>query len=103
MRREGFEPSKIKTRNFIYYPFRIFAARFPIAEGIGFEPMGRSSRPLVFKTSAIIHSANPPLLGIQSCQITSFQIYKIYFKKQMFYHHFSYLFVVGNISQVGIK
>ena len=30
------------------------------AEGKGFEPLERSSRPLVFKTSAIDHSANPP-------------------------------------------
>ena len=65
--------------------------------------MGRSTRPLVFKTSAIIHSANPPLLSTQSYQTTSLQIYNFCLKKQIFYHHFSYLFVVGNISQVGIE
>ena len=30
------------------------------AEAIGFEPMDRSSRPPVFKTGAIDHSAKPP-------------------------------------------
>lgn len=65
--------------------------------------MGRSTRPLVFKTSAIIHSANPPLLGIQSYQITSLQIYIFSCKKANVLSPFFYLFVVGNISQVGIE
>ena len=30
------------------------------AEAVGFEPTGRSSRPHVFKTCAIVHSATPP-------------------------------------------
>ena len=56
-----------------------------------------------FKSAPFKHLGIPPLLGIQSCQRTSLQIYNFLYKKQIFYHHFSYLCVVGNISQVGIE
>ena len=38
-----------------------------IAEAIGFEPMDRCSRPPVFKTGAIDHSAKPPNRCLQVC------------------------------------
>lgn len=56
-----------------------------------------------FKSAPFKHLGIPPLLSIQSYQRTFLQIYNFLFKKQIFYHHFSYLFVVGNISQVGIE
>ena len=52
-----------------------YISGFIFEEDIGFEPMGRSTRPLVFKTSALVHSANPPLLGIQSCRLATLQRY----------------------------
>ena len=61
-------------------PFReVLHLRFPLEHSyFGFS----------IKTAAIVHSANPPLLGIQSYQITSLQIYVFYFKKQIFYLKF---------------
>ena len=38
----------------------MFAVCFPLAEGEGFEPSERYKRSIVFKTTAIVHSANPP-------------------------------------------
>ena len=76
---------------------------FPCCGGGEIRTRGPLSRPSVFKTDGLSHSPTPPLLGVQSCQRTFLQIYNFLFKKQIFYHHFSYLFVVGNISQVGIE
>ena len=38
------------------------------AEEAGFEPTGRSARPEVFKTSAINHSATPPIKLVLSSE-----------------------------------
>lgn len=46
----------------------MFAVCFPNAERKGFEPLERSSRPFVFKTNAIDHSATSPLFQSQICQ-----------------------------------
>ena len=81
-----------------------FAVCFPIEEEVGFQPKRRIGyRPNGFQVRPLQALGYSSILGIQSCQITSLQIYNFLFKKQIFYHYFSYLFVVGNISQVGIE
>ena len=35
-----------------------------MAEAVGFEPTGRSSRPTVFKTVALNRSATPPYVSV---------------------------------------
>ena len=70
------------TEILIIIHFLKFAVCFPNAERKGFEPLGRSSRPLVFKTSAIDPSATSPLFQSQICQrpfLNTLQIYKHFF------------------------
>ena len=54
---------------------------FPCCGGGEIRTRGPLSRPSVFKTDGLIHSPTPPLLGIQSYQITSLQIYIFSYKK----------------------